>query len=92
VAYILDWRRRKAGIRRFSPHDLRRSHISHLLDLGVDLATASAEVGHASVQQTGSYDRRSELGMIRAAGLLGPTVSVASPPCDTVEENEHSFV
>jgi len=75
VAYILDRRRRQAGLRRFSPHDLRRSHISHLLDLGVDLATASAEVGHASVQQTGCYDRRSERAKIRAAGLLGPTIS-----------------
>jgi integrase len=81
VAYILDRRRRQAGLRRFSPHDLRRSHISHLLDLGVDLATASAEVGHASVQQTGCYDRRSERATILAAGLLGPTISGESRHC-----------
>jgi hypothetical protein len=42
----------------FTPHDLRRSHISDLLDEGVDLAVIARQVGHSNVQTTARYDRR----------------------------------
>ena len=50
--------RLEAGIAGFTPHDLRRSNISDLLDEGVDLAVIARQVGHSSVQTTARYDRR----------------------------------
>ena len=46
---LLKHRANKAGIARFSPHDLRRSFISELLDRGADIVTVQQLAGHASV-------------------------------------------
>ena len=48
----------RAGVERFTPHDLRRSFISRLLDLGADISVVSRLVSHENVQTTCSYDRR----------------------------------
>jgi len=45
---------------KFSPHDCRRSFVSHMIAAGVDRGTVSKLAGHAQVTTTMLYDRRGE--------------------------------
>lgn len=60
VYHIVRKRHLQAGVAPFTPHDLRRSFVSELLDDGVDLATVAKQVGHFNVQTTARYDRRDQ--------------------------------
>lgn len=42
----------------FRPHALRTTVATHALENGVDLAVLQSWMGHASVQTTRAYDRR----------------------------------
>ena len=67
------WLKRRceqAGIAPCSPHDLRRTFVSDLLESDADLAIVQRLAGHASPQTTARYDRRGEEAMRRAAGKL----------------------
>ena len=70
ILHICRRRAAQAGVGDFSPHDLRRTYISDLLDAGADIATVQQLAGHASVTTTASYDRRPEQVRRTASGLL----------------------
>ncbi len=70
VRLVCRRRAAEAGLSAFSPHDLRRTSISDLLDLTGDLALVSELAGHASPATTKRYDRRPAENRRRAARSL----------------------
>ncbi len=69
----------KAQIQAPALHDLRRTWIGDLLDLGVDLATVQKMAGHASASTTAGYDRRDR-------GVQRPAAALLHVPYVTPEE------
>ena len=60
-----------AGIAVATPHDLRRSYITDLLDHGVDPLTVAGLAGHSQIDTTRRYDRRSHATRVHAVSTLG---------------------
>ena len=61
---------KRAGVSKFSPHDARRTWISHLLSQGADAGLLCKMSGHATVQTLLRYDRRPEAARRRAGRLI----------------------
>jgi len=68
---ILGRRQREAGLEGVTPHGMRRSYVSRLLEAGVDLLTVQDLVGHSNAVTTARYDRRGEGAKREAGKVLG---------------------
>ena len=67
---IIIRRYKEAGLKRLTPHDLRRTFATKLLENGEDVFLVQDLMGHSSVETTKNYDRRDEKAKKKAAQAL----------------------
>jgi integrase/recombinase XerD len=58
------------GLATVSPHDLRRTYITRLLEQNIDLNTVRLMAGHENISTTVIYDKRDNKVMQKAAATL----------------------
>lgn len=67
---ILEQLQHTSGIARFTPHDMRRTFITRLLEQGVDINTVRQLAGHSDISTTTRYDCRGETMKVNASKRL----------------------
>lgn len=55
---MLQKRAQAVGLEKFTPHDLRRTFATRMLDVGADISIVKEAMGHSSINTTQRYDRR----------------------------------
>lgn len=70
VYNILASRANAAGVKRFTPHDLRRTFAGDMLDAGEDISTVQKIMGHSNADTTAGYDRRDSRTRKKAASKI----------------------
>ncbi len=60
VFMLMTRRAKEANIKVFSPHDLRRTYASRMLEAGADILVVKKALGHVSVNTTQLYDCRGD--------------------------------
>ena len=55
---MIEKRAKAAGIEKFTPHDLRRTFATRMLDVGADISIVKETMGYSSINTTQRYDRR----------------------------------
>jgi len=71
IAKALAARVHAVGLRPATPHDLRRTYITDLLNRDVDPLTVAGLAGHARIETTRKYDRRPHQTRVAAVATLG---------------------
>lgn len=67
---VIERRAREVNIAHFSPHDLRRTFATRMLDLGADLDTIKEAMGHSSVTTTQRYVKNTDERVRRYASRI----------------------
>jgi len=70
IGDIIERRRIACNIDPFTPHDLRRTYATNLIEQGVDLFTVQKIMRHAGIETTRIYDKRDSKAQINAAKNL----------------------
>jgi site-specific recombinase XerD len=70
VYLALGRRARQAGLAHLSPHDLRRTLVTNMLDSGADVETVRDLCGHTDVSTTARYKRGGERAKKRVISML----------------------
>lgn len=70
ISVIVGRARERAGLLKFTPHDLRRTFATKLLENGADVLLVQALMGHTKTDTTKTYDKRPETAKRGVVGLL----------------------
>lgn len=70
VYRIVQRRAEKARVPSITPHDLRRTFATRMLDAGIDLFVLQQAMGHSNLAITARYDRRGDKAKAKAAKAL----------------------